>query len=76
MKKHKQGMARSDAIAIFGGTHADMARALGIQRAAVSMMPRRLSFKQTLQVIGAAWNKGLLNRAVRDGLIVKIDVEA
>ncbi|MGE0334453.1 MAG: Cro/CI family transcriptional regulator [Gammaproteobacteria bacterium] len=53
-------MTKSEAIALFGGTPSDMARALGITPQAVYQWPNELDQERTDRVIGAAVRLGKL----------------
>jgi transcriptional repressor of cell division inhibition gene dicB len=48
------GMTKSEAVAIFGASLADLGRALGLTRGRISQWPEVLTDKQTDRVIGAA----------------------
>ncbi|SDV49230.1 Cro/CI family transcriptional regulator [Chitinasiproducens palmae] len=58
-------LTKQQAIAIFG-TGAELGRALGITKGAISQWPEELDQKQTAMVIGAAVQSG---RAVPRGFI-------
>lgn len=51
-------LTKQQAIDIFGSSGADLARALGCTRSAISLWPEELSQKQTDTVIGAATRLG------------------
>lgn len=53
-------MLKTEAIALFGTSAADLARALGVTRSAVSQWPEVLAQDQADRVIGAAVRLGLL----------------
>ena len=59
-------MEKSDAIAIFGTTRADLARALGISSQAISQWPEVLDQERIDRVIGAAMR---LNKTLPKGVI-------
>jgi hypothetical protein len=47
-------MTKMEAAAMFGGTYADLARALELKRAAISRWPAELTQTQCDRVVGAA----------------------
>jgi UTP--glucose-1-phosphate uridylyltransferase len=51
-------MRKSDAIALFGRTHQDLADAVGVTRSAISQWPDELTREQADRVIGAAVRLG------------------
>jgi transcriptional regulator with XRE-family HTH domain len=53
-------MTKSEAVAMFGGTQADLARAIGVTRSYVSQMPEQLRPEIADRVVGAAVRLGKL----------------
>ena len=53
-------MTKDQAAEIFGGKHADLARALGMTRGGISQWPAELTTDQTDRVLGAAMRLGKL----------------
>lgn len=51
-------MTKDEAAAIFGGAHADLARALDMTRGGISQWPDELTETQTDRVLGAALRLG------------------
>lgn len=51
-------MTKNDAAQIFGKSHADLARALGMTRGGISQWPDELTPVQTDRVLGAALRLG------------------
>ena len=51
-------MTKSQAIAVFGGTGAELARALGVSRSYVSQWPEELPARVVDRILGAAFRLG------------------
>ena len=50
---------KKEAVELFGSTHSDLAKVLGITREAVTMWPEQLNQAQIDRVVGAAVRHGL-----------------
>lgn len=51
-------MTKDEAAELFGGKHADLARALDMTRGGISQWPDELTIEQTDRVLGAAMRLG------------------
>jgi len=61
-------MTKTRAVRLFGGTQADLARALGITRGAVAQWPKELPQRTVHEVVGAALRKGIPIDVIREAL--------